>query len=111
MILTDAVKSDYTDQDGVVRRVLITDEEQEVIRGVPLLDVSGLGLPKDIEVEFLKALNGYGILEYSDALKPGGAEAVAGALRSALRVSVHDVLSLCQREQDYLKEAGYDSRK
>lgn len=110
MKLTDAVMAEYTDTSGVKHKVLVTPEDQDVVRGVPLLDLGGLGLPKDIEIELLKGLESVGITQYSDVLKPGGAELVATALRAALRTSVHDIVSLCNQEQKLLEEAGYASR-
>lgn len=107
MKLNDTVIAEYVDTYGVIRKVLVSPEVQDVVRGVPLLDISGLGLPHDVEIEFLKGLESLGVTTYEDVLKPGGAELVGAALRAALRTSVHEVVSLCVRELTLLKEAGY----
>lgn len=76
--------------------------------GIPLLDLGGLDLPKDIEVRLRERLWAHGIREYQDALRPGADEQIAAALRAALKLSVNDIKTLCQGEHNLLKETGYD---
>ncbi len=105
--LEDYYAVEYVGHDGVLRKVLISDEDQDLLAGIPLLDLGGLGLPQDIETRFREALWSVGIKEYADALKPGAGELIMMALRSALKVSTSDVVRHCQGENNLLKEAGY----
>lgn len=109
MTLEDFHVAEYAGHDGVMRRVLLSDTDQDLTAGIPLLDLGGLGLPQDIESRFRDALWSVGIKEYSDALKPGAGELIMACLKSALKVSVQDVVAHCQGENKLLKEAGYAS--
>lgn len=108
--LEDFYPAEFAGHDGVMRRVLLSDEDQDLMSGIPLLDLGKLCLPKDIESRFREALWSVGIKEYSDALKPGASELIMTCLRSALKVSVSDVVTLCQGENKLLKEAGYATK-
>jgi len=103
-------KAEYTDSQGSQHLTMVPPTDQDAMTGLPLLDLGALELPEDIESNFRKALWSVGIREYADALKPGAAELIAAALRSALNVSVQSVLVLCRREQKLLEEAGYDGQ-
>lgn len=97
---------DITGIDGAPRRVLVRDGQRPDV-GIPMLDLSALELPADIEAALRQELWARGICEYADALRPGAAEAIAGALRAAFKVSVSSIMLISQSELTLLKEAGY----
>ncbi len=101
-----AQKLEFVGRDGP-QMVLVT-EGQPPDAGIPLLDLGGLNLPKDVEIRLRERLWAHGIREYADALRPGADEAIAAAVRAALKLSVSNLKTLCQGEHQLLKEAGYD---
>ncbi len=107
MNLNGMIKHEYQDDRGVPRTILVKDSFQVVDEGIPLLDLSGLELPREMEDCLVLNLRLQGIAEYADALKPGSQDKIAQALRAVIKASVQDVLTICQREQSLLSEAGY----
>ncbi len=89
-------------------QMMLVRDNQPPDSGIPLLDLGGLDLPKDIEIRLRERLWAHGIREYTDALRPGSDEAIAAAVRAALKLSVNEIRMLCQEEQRLIKEAGYD---
>lgn len=87
--------------------MVLAREGQPPDAGIPLLDLGALELPRDIEAKLREALWARGIREYQDALQPGAAERIAGALRAALKLSVSDIITVAQGEHQILVEAGY----
>lgn len=97
---------EVTGRDGAPRLMLVKDGQRPEV-GIPLLDLSGLELPEDIEAALRRELWARGIREYADALHPGAADEIAAALRAAIRLSVSSIVLICQGEQALLKEIGY----
>lgn len=99
-------KQEVVGSDGVNRYMLAIDGG-DPSDGIPLLDLGGLELPEDIETELRRHLWAHGIREYGDALVPGASTAIADAIRSALKVSVRDIIQLCEKEHTLIMEVGY----
>lgn len=97
---------DMTGRDGAPRRVLVKEGQHPEV-GIPLLDLSALELPEDIEALLRQELWARGICEYADALRPGAAEDIAGALRATFKAAASSIVLISQREHQLLKEAGY----
>ena len=107
MNLKGMIKHEYQDDRGVPRTILVRDTFQSVDEGIPMMDLSGLELPQDLEDRLVLNLRLQGIVEYADALKPGSQDKIAQALRAIIKASVQDVLAICQREQSLLEGGGY----
>lgn len=108
MKLTGFQKSSYVDERGITRETLVEYEGQDASSGVPLLDLGALDLPQDLEDKLTASLQAVGIREYGDALQKGSHDLIIAALRTTLKLSVRDIITLCQGEQKLLQEAGYD---
>lgn len=111
MNLKGMVKAEYTDDHGIRRPVLVKDEFQDACEGIPLMDLGGMDLPKELEGRLLGNLRDMGIVEYRDALMPGASDKIAQAIRATIKASVQDVLTICQGEYKMLQEAGYNDHK
>jgi len=99
-------KVDYEDIQGIPRRVLVKDGNDPET-GIPLLDLSALGLNEEIEAHFYQVLWSQGIREYKDLYQPGAAGKVMAALRSAFKVAVSEVMAIRDKETKLLVEADY----
>lgn len=98
-----AQKLTYTDRHGA-QHVTLCADGVEAEYGVPLLDLSSLELPEEVEARLRIELWARGIQEYTDALQPGANAKIAAALRGAFKMAVSSIVTLCSTEHKLLTE-------
>jgi len=94
-----AIKRDYRDESGIMRRVLIPNEDSNPAEGVPLsVDVGQLyqDVPHDFVVRLSNALFDRGLIEPSDFLRPGGHELTRDAFLDCVRQDALSIISLAK---------------
>lgn len=92
---------DYTDKEGIKRRCLIPDGITDYREGIPVsLAVDSLYL--HCSLEFRRALVdelwARGLVEPCDFKRPGAAELITAALRSAIKHDALNIISLASEE-------------
>lgn len=95
------ITRDYTDDNGVYRRVLLPDEYSFPSEGIPVslpLEKLFSHMPPEFIAELSKALWNRGLVEPSDFFKPGAAELTRSALMDVLKHDALSIISLAKSE-------------
>lgn len=95
------VKRDYTDRDGIQRRVIIPTGITDYAEGIPIsLAVDTLFAQSGIEYRraLIDELWARGLIEPCDYLKPGAAELITAALRAANKRDALDIISFAKED-------------
>lgn len=99
--ITDLIKVDYVDSDGIQRRVELPAGVSNYAEGIPVsLDADRLFVDcsPDFRRKLVQELWARGVVEPCDCLKPGAAELITAAIRSAVKVDALDIITLANKE-------------
>lgn len=101
VITVDFVRTDFTDNDGLKRRVLLPAGVTEYDEGIPL-SVDADRLYMDCSINFrrrlVEELWARNLIEPCDYMKPGAAELVRAAISAATKADTLDILTLASKE-------------
>jgi hypothetical protein len=99
--VTPTVKRDYTDRDGIQRRVLVPANVTDYTEGIPIsLPVDTLFAHCAVEYRrtLIEELWARGLVEPCDYLKPGAAELITAALRAVNKKDALDIISYANED-------------
>jgi hypothetical protein len=94
-----AIKKDYRDSSGIMRRVLVPNDDANLSEGVPLsLDLERLysDVPIGFVAKLSEALFNRGLIEPSDFMKPGAHELCRDAVMDVMREDALSIISLAR---------------
>lgn len=100
------VRADYTDPDGIPRRVLLPPGETDTSLGIPIsLDLSELyaHMPDDFLPRLYTALHAQGLVEAGDYLTAGADQRFKAALLSVIRNDFLSVQTIAKQELDHAR--------
>jgi hypothetical protein len=100
------VRKDFTDTDGVPRRVLLPHGETDTSMGIPVsLDLSEVygHMPDDFQTRLYTALHAQGLVEAGDYLKAGADQRFKAAMLSVIRNDFLSVQTIAKQELDHAR--------
>lgn len=95
---------DYTDSDGILRRVRIPDSGAfDLTEGIPVslpVDQLYMHMPIEFRRELVNTLWEMGFIEPRTFLNPGAAERIRAVILSIVKHDVFDIMSLAREYTD-----------
>jgi hypothetical protein len=100
-MITDMVKMDYVDSDGIQRRVELPAGVSNYAEGVPVsLDVDRLFMDcsPDFRRKLVQELWARNLIEPCDFMKAGAPELIRSAVQACIKIDTLDIITLANRE-------------
>lgn len=94
-----STRVDYTDAEGIKRRVLLPEEGIDPVEGIPIsvpVDTLYQHMPLSFRIRLIEALWVVGLIEPDDFLRLGAADQIRAALLSVVKHDTMDILSMAK---------------